>query len=121
MKWFMVAAIVCATVLADLLQSLEMKRQPVAVDELRPGRLISFLARVAQRRFLLLAVFLMAISFFAFMKLLSISDLSFAVPVTGAPIVFETVLAKLFLGESVSGLRWTGAICVASGVALTAI
>ena len=121
MKWFMVAAIVCATVLADLLQSLEMKHQAVAVDELRPGHLISFLARLAQRRFLLLAVFLMAVSFFAFMKLLSISDLSFAVPVTAATIVFETVLAKLFLGESVTGLRWIGAICVASGVALIAI
>jgi drug/metabolite transporter (DMT)-like permease len=55
------------------------------------------------------------------MKLLSVADLSFAVPITAASIVFETVLAKLVLGESVTRLRWAGALCVASGVALLAI
>lgn len=59
-------------------------------------------------------------SFFAFIKLLSMADLSFAVAVTAASIVFETVLAKLVLDESVARLRWADAFCVASGVALLA-
>jgi drug/metabolite transporter (DMT)-like permease len=121
MKWLLAATIVWATVLADLLQSVEMKRQAVSVEDLHPGRLAGLFMRLFQCKYVLLAVFLMAISFFAFMKLLSVADLSFAVPVTAASIVFETVLAKLVLGESVTRLRWAGALCVASGVALLAI
>ena len=41
MKWIMVGIIVGSTVLADLLQSFEMKRNVVAVDDLRPGREIA--------------------------------------------------------------------------------
>jgi drug/metabolite transporter (DMT)-like permease len=78
------------------------------------------LAGLAHRGPLLLAVFFMAISFFAFMKLLSVADLSFAVPVTAASVVIETILAKLVLKEHVSPLRWAGAISVAIGVALLA-
>ena len=38
----------------------------------------------------------MAVSFFAYLGLLTIADLSFAVPVTAVTYVFETVLAKYF-------------------------
>lgn len=120
MKWAMVAIIVGSTVLADLLQSFEMKRHVVTVEELRPGRWGGMLARLARRTPLVVAVFFMAISFFAFMKLLSVADLSFAVPVTAASVVLETLLARLVLKERVSGLRWAGAFCVACGVALLA-
>jgi drug/metabolite transporter (DMT)-like permease len=121
MNWLMVAIIVGCTALGDLLQSFEMKRHAVAVADLRPGRLPGMLARLAQRKFLVLAVFLMAISFFAFIKLLSVADLSFAVPVTAASVVIETILAKLVLRESVTRWRWAGAIFVAAGVALLAM
>jgi len=121
MKWMMVAIIVGSTVLADLLQSFEMKRHVVEVSDLRPGRLGRMLAGLAHRGPLVLAVFFMAISFFAFMKLLSVADLSFAVPVTAASVVIETVLAKLVLKEKVSLARWAGACFVAAGVALLAV
>ena len=39
MKWMMVGIIVGSTVFADLLQSFEMKRNVVAVEDLRPGRI----------------------------------------------------------------------------------
>jgi drug/metabolite transporter (DMT)-like permease len=121
MKWVMVGLIVGSTVLADLLQSLEMKRNTVSVEDLRPGRIARVLAGLARRGPLVLAVFFMAISFFAFMKLLSMSDLSFAVPVSAASVVLETVLARLVLKETVAALRWAGALCVALGVALLAM
>ena len=121
MKWTMVAIIVGSTVIADLLQSSEMKRQAVAAEDLWPGRWGRLLRGVVQRGPLVLAVFFMAISFFAFMKLLSIADLSFAVPVTAASIVVETILAKLILRERVTALRWAGACLVACGVALLAV
>lgn len=119
MKWLMVAIIVGSTVLADLLQSFEMKRHgEVEVRDLRPSRVGGMLGNLAQRGLLVLAIFFMAISFFAFMKLLSLADLSFAVPVTAASVVLETILAKLVLKEKVSLMRWAGAAFVASGVAL---
>ena len=62
MKWLMVGIIVGATVLADLLQSFEMKRHSVAAEDLRPGRLAGMLRGLAQRGPLVLAVFFMAIS-----------------------------------------------------------
>ena len=63
----------------------------------------------------------MAISFFAFMKLLSMTDLSFAVPVSAVTYVMETVLAKYLLKERVSGLRWAGAALVICGVTLVSL
>ena len=44
----------------------------------------------------------MAVSFFAFIALLSVADLSFAVPATAASYVLETVLAKYLLKEPVT-------------------
>ena len=121
MRWTMVAIIVGATAVGDLLQSFEMKRHAVAVEELRPDHWARVVRGFAKRWPLVVAVFLMAISFFAFMKLLSIADLSFAVPVTAASVVLETLLARVLLRESVSMLRWAGAFCVACGVALLAM
>lgn len=121
MKWLMVAIIVGSTVLADLLQSFEMKRHAVEAKNLRPGRLLGTLHQLARKGPLVLAVFFMAISFFAFMKLLSVADLSFGVPVTAASVALETVLARLVLRENVTPLRWAGAFSVAIGVALLAM
>ena len=120
MRWALVAIIVGSTVIADLLQSFEMKRHVVAAEDLRPGRWASLIGGVLHRLPLVIAIFFMAASFFAFMKLLTFADLSFAVPVTAASVVFETILAKLILGEEVTVLRWAGAGLVACGAALLA-
>ena len=63
----------------------------------------------------------MAVSFFAFMKLLSMTDLSFAVPVSAVTYVMETVLAKYVLKERVNGRRWAGAALVICGVTLVSL
>ena len=121
MKWAMVGLIVACTVLGDLLQSFEMKRKSVASADLHPTRWAALLRELSRRGPLVLAVFFMAISFFAFMKLLSMSDLSFAVPATAATVSLETLLARVVLKEEVSALRWVGALCVTAGVALLAV
>lgn len=119
MNWVLVAVVVGCTVLGDLLQSWEMKDYG-EVAGFGPSGLMRHMRALAQRGLLLLAVFFMAISFFAFMKLLTISDLSFAVPATAASVVLETVLAKVILKERVTAVRWAGACLVACGVALLA-
>lgn len=119
MKWLLVASIVGSTVLSDLLQSYEMKRQGEVTD-FRPTALGRVFAAVLRRKLFLLAVVCMAISFFSLLELLRIADLSFAVPATAATYVVETLLAKLFLKESVTWQRWAGATLVAGGVLLLA-
>ena len=76
---------------------------------------------LARNRFVIGGVAAMAVSFFAFMKLLSMTELSFAVPVSAVTYVMETVLAKYFLKERVNGLRWTGAALVVCGVVLVSL
>jgi len=63
----------------------------------------------------------MAISFFAFMALVSIAELSFAVPATAITYILETILAKYMLKEQVSGTRWAGVLLVAAGVGLLTV
>ena len=63
----------------------------------------------------------MAVSFFAYLGLLTISDLSFAVPATAVTYVLETLLAKYILKEQVTRLRWAGAARVICGVALVSL
>lgn len=117
-KWILLALIVVSTVLADLLQSYEMKRtgeQQVSARGL--GRLLRV---IASRKFLLLSIFCMAVSFFAFMALLQKAPLSFAVPASAATLVCETVLARLVLKEAVGKRRAAGALLVLGGVVLLA-
>lgn len=116
--WLLVGVVVGATVLGDLLQAFEMKRH----GELRftGGRFARAVAQLVRRRYLALAVGFMAVSFFAFLKLLSFADLSFAVPASAGSFVLETILARLVLRESINLRRWAGAGLVACGVALLA-
>ncbi len=116
MNWMLVAIIVGATIGSDLLQSIEMKRH----GEIRDVR-ASTLVALARRWRLGVAVLFMAVSFFAFMTLLSVADLSFAVPATAATFVIETVLARYYLRERVTWKRWAGAALVAGGVAMLAL
>jgi len=117
--WVLLGVIVCSTVLADLLQSREMKRHG-EIQDFRLRRLSRLLATLARKTYLILAVSFMAVSFFAFMALVQIADLSFAVPASAASLVFETILARVVLKERVDSRRWVGACLVASGVALLA-
>ena len=116
MAWLLLGVIIGSTVISDLLSSLEMKRH----GEIREFN-SQVLKTLAQKSYLILAVFFMAISFFAFMKLVEIADLSFAVPASAGSLVLETLLARLVLGENVDRQRWLGAGLVACGVWLLAV
>ncbi|MEX2262837.1 MAG: EamA family transporter [Bryobacteraceae bacterium] len=120
MKWLLVAVIVAATSLGELFQAMGMRRHG-EIDDFRPGALGRTLSLLVRNRYVLLSVAAMAVSFFAFLALLSVSDLSFAVPATAASYVIETILARSILKEHVSWERWTGASLVACGVALLAL
>ncbi|NWF82698.1 MAG: EamA family transporter [Bryobacteraceae bacterium] len=99
--WLLVASVVLSTVVCDLLQSHGMRRG---------GRAWK----------LPLSVVFMAVSFFSFMQLLKVAEMSFAVPATASSIVLETICARWILKEAVGLRRWGGALLVAAGVALLA-
>jgi drug/metabolite transporter (DMT)-like permease len=117
--WVLLSVIVGSTVMGDLLQSLEMKRHG-EIHDFRPSGLGRLMTTLAREKGLILAIVFMAISFFAFMTLLQVADLSFAVPASAATLVFETFLARFVLKERVDSRRWWGACLVACGVALLA-
>jgi drug/metabolite transporter (DMT)-like permease len=120
MKWALVGLIVGATVLGDCFQTLGM-RQHGEIRDFRPGALGRAATALARNWYVIVSIAMMAVSFFTFMKLLSIADLSFAVPATAASFVIETVIAKHLLGEQVTWRRWAGAALVGCGVALLAL
>jgi drug/metabolite transporter (DMT)-like permease len=113
MKWLLVALVVAATAGADLLQSWGGKRQGEVASAADLGRLMA-------KWPILLAFACMAVSFFSFLALLRIADLSFAVPATAATVVLETALARLVLGEAVEARRWGGSLLVTLGIVLLA-
>ncbi len=120
MKWLLVAIMVGSTAIGEVLQAAGMRKHG-EIHDFRPNAIGRALAAMVRNRFVIGGVVSMAVSFFAFVKLLSISDLSFAVPVTAVTYVIETVLARYVLKEQVNLLRWTGALLVVCGVALVSL
>lgn len=116
MKWLLVALMVAATVLSELLQSHEMKR---AGEQSASARGLARLLRtIVQRRLLILGVAGNAVSLFTFMALLQTEPLSFVVPASSASFVIETVLAKFVLHERIGVRRTAGTLAVLAGVVL---
>src|SRR5579871_875782 len=120
MKWVWIGIIVAATTAGEVLQAKGM-RSHGEIRDFRPNALGRAMAVLAQNRFVIGSVVAMAVSFFAYMGLLTIADLSFAVPATAVTYVLETILAKYVLKEQVNWLRWAGASLVVFGVALVSL
>ena len=116
MKWILLAVIVITTALSDLLQSYEMKR--AGEQSVAPRGLARMLRMLVERRYLLLSIAALAVSFFAFMALVQTAPLSFAVPASASSFVLETAAAKVLLKERIGGRRAAGTLLVLCGVAL---
>lgn len=120
MKWLLIGIIVAATTVGEVLSAMGMRRHG-EIRDFRPGALGRAASLLARNRFVIGSVAAMAVSFFAYMGLLTVSELSFAVPATAITYVLETVLAKYVLKEQVNWLRWAGASLVICGVALVSL
>ncbi len=111
MKWALIAVIVCCTAASDAMQSFEMKRSG-ASGEIRRS------AAAVGRPLFLLSIVLLAISFFAFLRVLRVAPISFVSPVTATTYILDGMLAKLFLKEQVNRQRWLGIAFIFAGVVL---
>lgn len=110
-QWLLVLAVVLTTIGGDLLQAREMQNYTRA--DMGQTAVAFF-----RRPLLIASIGCMALSFIAFLFLLRVADLSFAVPATAASFVFETALARWYLGEHVNARRWIAALLVTCGVIL---
>ena len=98
MKWVLVMILICATTVGDVLRSMGMRSQPV------------------NKLYITISTCSMAISCFTFMKLVAVAPMSFAVPMSAATFIPETLLARTLLKETVDWRRWVGVGLILIGV-----
>ena len=116
-QWILVGIIALCNTAGDVLNTAGMKRQG-EVEEFDLPSLGRMIFRIFRNPLVIGGIGAMAVSFFAFLSLLSIADVSFAVPATAISYVLETLLAKYILNEQVDLRRWAAAGLVACGVVL---
>jgi drug/metabolite transporter (DMT)-like permease len=117
MRWILVGIIACCNTVGDVLNTAGMKRQG-ELEEFGPRSVGRMVLGIFRNPLVMGGIAALAVSFFALLSLLSIANVSFAVPATAISYVLETFLARHVLKEDVGRRRWAAATLVACGVAL---
>lgn len=120
MKWLYVLITVVAGSIGDLLSAHGMARLGEKRNFHAAG-IAGNLRYIFTHPAVLAGIAANAVCFVSFIGLLSVSELSFAVPITALGYILRTVLAKVFLGELVTWKRWAGVMLVAVGVLLISV
>ncbi len=120
MRWLLVGIIVVCNTAGDVLNTAGMKRHG-EVEHFHARAIVRLIVHLFQNPLVLGGIASLAISFGALVMLLSVANVSFAIPATAASFLLETLFAKLLLKEHVTGKRWLGATLVACGVALLSL
>ena len=120
MRWALVGVVVVCNAFGDIFNTAGMKRYG-EVEDLRPGTILRMAIEILRNPLVLAGLASLALSFFALLGLLSISNVSFALPATAIGYLLETLLAKYFLKEDVHWRRWVGAALVAVGVLMLSL
>jgi ceramide glucosyltransferase len=114
---FFIAIIVFAGTGGELCATRAMK-QVGEVTHFTPRHILRAMLHAFRVGWMWFGLFLMAVSFFALLTLLSWENVSFVVPVTALSYAAGALGGKLFLGETVSPRRWAGVSLVCVGVAM---
>ena len=118
-KWLLILITVVAGSLGDILCAKGMSEAGEHLDELRLSWLIHTIRYIFSHRLVIFGAICDAIAFLALLGLLSVAQLSYAVPATALGFIVDTLGARFFLGEHVHWKRWLGVVFVALGVLLT--
>jgi drug/metabolite transporter (DMT)-like permease len=116
----MMALIVLADSAGDIFLTRGMK-QIGEISTLNPRALLAIARRVLCNRSFLTGVFFMAVTFFTFLAVLSLADLSFVFPAKSLVYVASPLGAKWLLKETISYERWGGIFLVCLGVILVSL
>jgi drug/metabolite transporter (DMT)-like permease len=117
MRWVYLLGTVVSGTIGDVLSAKAMAMGG-EINDFSPRGIARIVRYVLTHRLLIIGIVCNAISFFTFIALLTVSQLSFAVPATALAYILKTVLARVYLGECVTWRRWAGAILVGVGVML---
>ncbi|MFY9910398.1 MAG: EamA family transporter [Candidatus Sulfotelmatobacter sp.] len=118
-KWLLILITVVAGSCGDILCAKGMSQGGEHLDEIRPSGLLHTIRYIFTHRLVLLGALCDAIAFFSLLGLLSVAQLSYAVPATALGFVVDAIAARFLLGEHVHWKRWLGVTFVAAGVILT--
>jgi len=113
----MLAFFICCSTGGEIAMTHGMKRigEP---ESFRPMALLRFLGRAARSGWVLLAMPLMAASFYSLLILLSWAPISLVIPASAFNYVVGTFGAKFILKEDVTLKRWLGVLLVCTGVTI---
>ena len=103
----------------ETILSYAMKRSG-QVDVTEASQWINLVFSVVRNPYIFAGVLFLGVYFFLYLIALSWADLSFVLPLTAVSYFCAAFLAKYFLGEDVSWLRWAGTIVILVGITLVA-
>jgi uncharacterized membrane protein len=118
--WFLLIVSILSGTAGDLLTAKSM-RDYGEIHDFRLGAVAHTIAWLSRDFSMLTGILAQAVSFFSFVTLLGVAELSFAVPATALGNVSKTLFAKIFLKEQVCWRRWAGALLVSFGVLLVSL
>jgi drug/metabolite transporter (DMT)-like permease len=88
------------------------------LNDLRPTGILLAVEYMVTRKLVILGYLCYAVAFFSMMGLLSVAQLTVAIPATAFSFVIDTLGARFILNERIPWKRWIGVICVSIGVIL---
>jgi drug/metabolite transporter (DMT)-like permease len=116
-EWLFILLTVFTSSAGDILCAKGMS-EGESLEHVHASRLVHALRRIVRDRFVILGWVCYAVAFFSMMGLLSVAQLSVAVPATALSFVIDTLGARFLLHEHVPWRRWVGVLCVSAGVLL---
>jgi drug/metabolite transporter (DMT)-like permease len=121
MKTIIVAFVAAlSAAVGETILSYAMKRSG-QVDVTESSHWVNLILSVVRNPYVFAGVLFLGVYFFLYLIALSWADLSFVLPLTAVSYIFAAFLAKFFLGEDVSWLRWVGTIVIIAGITLVAL
>jgi drug/metabolite transporter (DMT)-like permease len=104
----------------ETLLSFAMKRSG-QVDVTESSHWVNLFLSVVRNPYIFTGVIFLGVYFFLYLVALSWADLSFVLPLTAVSYIFAAFLAKFFLNEDVTWLRWVGTVVIIAGITLVAL
>lgn len=117
MKWVLIVCTIFASSTGDILCAKGMS-QGRELGNFRPTGILHTVQYIATRRLVILGYLSYAVAFVSLMGLLSVAQLTVAVPATALSFVVDTLGARFILHERIPWKRWLGVCCVTVGVLL---
>lgn len=117
MKWVLMVILVFASSSGDVLCASGMS-EGEEIDDLRPSALLRPLRYIVTQPKIIFGVLCYAAAFCSMLFLLSVVQLSVAIPMTAGSFIVDTLAARYILREHVPVRRWLGVLLVAAGVVL---